>query len=175
MNKRLVGALAVSALAVGALVFYAVDATAKPVVTVAELAAGASRKNVRLGARVTGEISHRRLTDEERAGYPRALGGPDAPLERVEFLARDPGHTVPGGSPGGAPPSGHDVSDSGAPTGKDQLRVVYFGVMPPQLKSDRDVILEGDFEQAGGGTFTARELLTQCPSKYEPPKPKAAS
>lgn len=170
MNRRLLFALGVSVLAVVALVTYAVDATAKPVVTIAELVAGGSRKNVRLGARVIGEISHRTLTGAERAQAGSGVATPgsgDGPLEQVEFSVRDPG----------------PASEA---SGKDQLRVVYFGVMPPQLKAERDVILEGDFTQAAGsgaagsqgeagGTFTAQYLLTQCPSKYEPPKPKAAS
>lgn len=46
--------------------------------------------------------------------------------------------------------------------------VVYEGAMPDTLKNGRDVILEGDFVD---GTFVATSLMTQCPSKYEPPLP----
>ncbi len=46
--------------------------------------------------------------------------------------------------------------------------VVYEGAMPDTLKNGRDVILEGDYVD---GTFVATSLMTQCPSKYEPPLP----
>lgn len=55
----------------------------------------------------------------------------------------------------------HDIS-----TNLPQLNVVYRGIMPDTLKVGRDVILEGDFS---GSEFVASSLLTQCPSKYEPP------
>lgn len=48
------------------------------------------------------------------------------------------------------------------------IPVVYNSVMPDTLTNGRDVILEGDFD---GETFHANSLLTQCPSKYEPPVP----
>ena len=53
--------------------------------------------------------------------------------------------------------------------GGDELAVVYHGIMPDTLKNGRDVILEGDFD---GREFQARSLMTQCPSKYEPPLPE---
>jgi cytochrome c-type biogenesis protein CcmE len=60
--------------------------------------------------------------------------------------------------------------------GKDapehDLPIVYHGVMPETLRAGRDVILEGDFD---GERFVARSLLTQCPSKYEPPIPGEGS
>jgi cytochrome c-type biogenesis protein CcmE len=46
--------------------------------------------------------------------------------------------------------------------------VVYYGAMPDTLKTGRDVILEGDYD---GQRFVAKSLMTQCPSKYEPPLP----
>lgn len=59
-----------------------------------------------------------------------------------------------------------------------RLKVVYDGVMPDTLRAGRDVILQGEYlvqtesTQVGGGEyFKAYQLLTQCPSKYEPPKP----
>ncbi len=51
-----------------------------------------------------------------------------------------------------------------------RIPVVYKGVMPDTLKTGRDVILDGNFD---GQQFVASSLLTQCPSKYEPPKPGA--
>lgn len=49
------------------------------------------------------------------------------------------------------------------------IPVYYQGVKPDMFAPGRDVILDGDFRN---GTFTAKTLLTQCPSKYQPPSPK---
>lgn len=46
--------------------------------------------------------------------------------------------------------------------------VIYKGIKPDMFAAGRDVIIDGDFTD---GTILANELLTQCPSKYEPPKP----
>ena len=48
------------------------------------------------------------------------------------------------------------------------VAVVYEGIKPDMFASGRDVILDGNFKN---GIFEAVTLLTQCPSKYEPPKP----
>lgn len=45
--------------------------------------------------------------------------------------------------------------------------VYYAGLKPDMFATGRDVIIDGDFN---GGVLTANKLLTQCPSKYEPPK-----
>lgn len=49
-----------------------------------------------------------------------------------------------------------------------QIPVRYEGIMPDTLKVGRDVILEGEYD---GREFHAKSLMTQCPSKYEPPVP----
>ena len=49
-----------------------------------------------------------------------------------------------------------------------EIRVRYEHPAPDTLKPGRDVILEGHFD---GQLFLASTLLTQCPSKYEPPVP----
>lgn len=46
--------------------------------------------------------------------------------------------------------------------------VVYRGVRPDMFAVGRDIIMDGDYID---GTFTATNLMTQCPSKYEPPQP----
>jgi cytochrome c-type biogenesis protein CcmE len=46
--------------------------------------------------------------------------------------------------------------------------VIYLGLKPDMFAVGRDVIIDGDFI---GGTVQATNLLTQCPSKYEPPTP----
>lgn len=48
------------------------------------------------------------------------------------------------------------------------LPVVYKGIKPDMFASGRDVILDGEIK---GGVMVAASLLTQCPSKYEPPTP----
>ncbi len=46
--------------------------------------------------------------------------------------------------------------------------VVYEGLKPDMFTAGRDVIIDGEYV---GGVLRASKLLTQCPSKYEPPKP----
>ena len=60
-----------------------------------------------------------------------------------------------------------DITDAAS----EIIPVVYEGNIPDTLKNGRDVILEGDYD---GTTFAASSLMTQCPSKYEPPVPGAA-
>ena len=48
-----------------------------------------------------------------------------------------------------------------------KVPVIYHGVKPDMFEAGRDVIIDGDFEQ---GTIQAAKVLTQCPSKYEPPQ-----
>jgi len=61
------------------------------------------------------------------------------------------------------------------PGSKDQagqrLPVVYNGIRPDMFAPGRDVIIDGNMEN---GVLTATNLLTQCPSKYEAPKPTGA-
>lgn len=47
------------------------------------------------------------------------------------------------------------------------ISVVYRGVRPDMFAVGRDVIMDGDYDN---GIFKAASLMTQCPSKYEPPK-----
>lgn len=49
--------------------------------------------------------------------------------------------------------------------------VVYRGIKPDMFAAGRDVIIDGDFVD---GELIATKLLTQCPSKYEPPEPGQA-
>ena len=59
------------------------------------------------------------------------------------------------------------ISDPGTAASSTRLPVVYFGVKPDMFNSGRDVIIDGNLT---GGVLEATKLLTQCPSKYEPPK-----
>lgn len=58
------------------------------------------------------------------------------------------------------------VRDPGSESGK--LAVVYRGLKPDMFSPGRDVIIDGEYS---GGVLRASKLLTQCPSKYEPPDP----
>lgn len=48
------------------------------------------------------------------------------------------------------------------------IPVVYKKLMPDMFAPGRAVIIDGEFRD---GTLHARELMTQCPSKYKPPTP----
>jgi cytochrome c-type biogenesis protein CcmE len=48
------------------------------------------------------------------------------------------------------------------------IPVLYNGIKPDMFSEGRDVIIDGDFRN---GRLEAVKLLTQCPSKYQPPKP----
>lgn len=52
--------------------------------------------------------------------------------------------------------------------GGTPVSVIYRGLKPDMFSAGRDVILDGEFKD---GVFVAASLLTQCPSKYEPPSP----
>ena len=73
------------------------------------------------------------------------------PEIKLQFLAKNPPNKD--GSP----------SDSSI-----KLPIVYHGIKPDMFAVERDVIVDGEFRD---GTFYASKLLTQCPSKYEAPKP----
>jgi cytochrome c-type biogenesis protein CcmE len=52
--------------------------------------------------------------------------------------------------------------------GAVSLPVVYRNLKPDMFGSGRDVLIDGDYRD---GVLVASSLLTQCPSKYEPPSP----
>jgi len=52
--------------------------------------------------------------------------------------------------------------------GEDSLPVVYQGIVPDTFEGGRDVVVEGRLNSAG--VFQANNILTKCPSKYEPEK-----
>jgi len=49
---------------------------------------------------------------------------------------------------------------------EETVPVVYNNLKPDMFAPGRDVIIDGEFRN---GTLYAIDLLTQCPSKYEPP------
>ena len=54
------------------------------------------------------------------------------------------------------------------PASNASVPVVYNGLRPDMFAVGRDVIIEGEYN---AGVLQAASLLTQCPSKYEPPSP----
>jgi len=50
--------------------------------------------------------------------------------------------------------------------GKEDVHVVYDGLMPDAFAEGRDVVVEGTFRHADR-TLHASKLVTKCPSKYE--------
>ena len=45
--------------------------------------------------------------------------------------------------------------------------VAYHGVLPDMFAEGREVVIEGRYT---GGRLAARQIMTSCPSKYEPAK-----
>jgi len=43
--------------------------------------------------------------------------------------------------------------------------VSYRGIMPDMFSEGREVVVEGRYD---GGALAARQIMTSCPSKYEP-------
>jgi cytochrome c-type biogenesis protein CcmE len=43
--------------------------------------------------------------------------------------------------------------------------VSYRGILPDMFADGREVVVEGRYHQGG---FSARQIMTSCPSKYEP-------
>jgi cytochrome c-type biogenesis protein CcmE len=52
----------------------------------------------------------------------------------------------------------------------ETVTVAYTGIVPDMFAEGRDVIIEGRYTD---GTLRAQQIMTSCPSKYEP-KPGAA-
>jgi len=61
---------------------------------------------------------------------------------------------------------GKDVSEQNP---SQTIPVVYQGIKPDMFTEGRDVIIDGEYKD---GVLQAQKLLTQCPSKYEPPSPE---
>ena len=54
--------------------------------------------------------------------------------------------------------------------GTEPVAVAYRGILPDMFAEGREVVVEGHY---GQGTLTAKQIMTSCPSKYEP-KPGGA-
>lgn len=47
----------------------------------------------------------------------------------------------------------------------DPVPVAYHGILPDMFAEGREIVVEGRFEDGG---LAARQIMTSCPSKYEP-------
>jgi cytochrome c-type biogenesis protein CcmE len=54
--------------------------------------------------------------------------------------------------------------------GTGPVPVAYDGILPDMFAEGREVVVEGRYQH---GTLRARQIMTSCPSKYEPEAPKA--
>lgn len=50
------------------------------------------------------------------------------------------------------------------------LPVAYQGILPDMFAEGREVVVEGRYQ---GGALKARQIMTSCPSKYEPAEGEA--
>ncbi len=57
------------------------------------------------------------------------------------------------------------LTENDHPQSLVSLPVVYQGAVPDAFKEGADVVVEGKYTS---GTFFASNILTKCPSKYEP-------
>ncbi len=53
----------------------------------------------------------------------------------------------------------------GAGAAGETVRVTFTGIVPDMFAEGRDVIIEGRYVD---GTLRAQQIMTSCPSKYEP-------
>ena len=49
--------------------------------------------------------------------------------------------------------------------GSDPVPVAYSGILPDMFAEGREVVVEGRYRE---GRLAARQIMTSCPSKYEP-------
>lgn len=49
--------------------------------------------------------------------------------------------------------------------GSDPVPVTYRGILPDMFAPGREVVVEGRYTGSG---LTAKQIMTSCPSKYEP-------
>jgi cytochrome c-type biogenesis protein CcmE len=51
--------------------------------------------------------------------------------------------------------------------GTEPVPVAYRGILPDMFSEGREVVVEGRY---GQGALSAKQIMTSCPSKYEPQK-----
>jgi len=139
VDKKLLILILVSVLGFGTIIFSASRSAAREVVTVSELVASGVPAS---NVRLGARVSSRQI-DYDTSGTKFKVGFKVIDIPKKE----SPSDRVGAAS--------------------DTISVLYYGIKPDTLQPGRDVILEGSFGPEK--VFTASTLLTQCPSKYEPP------
>ena len=155
MNKNFLFSVLLCLGVLAVLIYSATTSTASSVVTIDELLSNDVHENkaVQLGARVS---PNSKIEIEKK------------PRKKVSFSV-----VAPGGKDSGSEQAGDLNGNVSSNVSKGaELKVSYLGAMPDTLRPGRDLILQGRFD---GEVFMATQLVTQCPSKYEPPVPGAGS
>jgi cytochrome c-type biogenesis protein CcmE len=101
-------------------------------------------------------------------------------FEMDEFVARRASHDgedlrvkgwVRAGSMHWNPETNELAFDLARQDGSEPVPVAFRGILPDMFAEGREVVVEGRY---GGGRLTAKQIMTSCPSKYEPEKAGAA-
>ena len=97
-------------------------------------------------------------------------------FEMDEFVARKASHDgedlrvkgwVRSGSMRWDPRTNELAFDLARKDGTEPVPVAYRGILPDMFSEGREVVVEGRY---GGGSLTAKQIMTSCPSKYEAQK-----
>ncbi len=149
MNSKFLFLIALSFIGFAILLVAATANNSRAVLTVMELTREGDRRSnesVRLGARV----ASREILYRTEPSFNLNFWVVDIPDSETAYDEKNTG-------------------DAGEAFESDltELQVSYPGIKPDTLQVGRDVILEGTWD---GKIFKAASLLTQCPSKYEPPE-----
>jgi cytochrome c-type biogenesis protein CcmE len=101
-------------------------------------------------------------------------------FEMDEFVARKASHDgedlrvkgwVRAGSMRWDPQTNELAFDLARQDGSEPVPVAFRGILPDMFAEGREVVVEGHY---GGGRLAAKQIMTSCPSKYEPEKARAA-
>jgi len=97
-------------------------------------------------------------------------------FEMDEFVARKASHDgedlrvkgwVRSGSMRWDPRTNELAFDLARKDGTEPVPVAYRGILPDMFSEGREVVVEGRY---GQGALAAKQIMTSCPSKYEPQK-----
>jgi cytochrome c-type biogenesis protein CcmE len=147
VSKTFISIIVVAIAVAGLMVFQATRQTRSLVLTPTEVMALAKSQGalprIRVGARVSAAAIDYQVEPSIQLKF--SVGDPGVRNEAGQHIAADP-----------------------APKAGPILSVIYNGLRPDMFEAGRDVLIDGDFHD---GVLHAQKLLTQCPSKYEPPSP----
>jgi len=100
-------------------------------------------------------------------------------FEMDEFVARKAAHDgedlrvkgwVRTGSMQWNPQTNELVFDLARQDGTEAVPVAFRGILPDMFAEGREVVVEGRYDD---GRLAAKQVMTSCPSKYEPKKADA--